>query len=83
MENKHRWSGWPGAFCHYCGISDPMEWAIANDFYDPYTHTWAETPDAMVTKHVDDFAGPAVKAIGRPVSGSTHNRIPSKPDNKD
>ena len=56
MENKHRWSGWPGAFCHYCGISDPMEWAIANDFYDPYTHTWAETPDAIIAKEEYDDA---------------------------
>lgn len=25
----HFWSGWPGAFCLYCGQSDPMELEVA------------------------------------------------------
>jgi hypothetical protein len=29
MDN-HRWSGWPGAWCLDCGISDPLEFCIAN-----------------------------------------------------
>lgn len=27
---KHRWSGWPGAWCLDCGIADPTEEAIAH-----------------------------------------------------
>lgn len=30
-QNKsHRWSGWPGAWCLYCDISDPAEYCVAN-----------------------------------------------------
>lgn len=25
----HRWSGWPGAYCLYCGIADPLEAWVA------------------------------------------------------
>lgn len=27
---KHRWSGWPGAWCLDCGIEDPMEVTMSN-----------------------------------------------------
>jgi len=30
----HRWSGWPGAWCHYCHIEDQDEIALA-DGADP------------------------------------------------
>ena len=29
MFPNHRWSGWPGAICHYCGQEDPMELCLA------------------------------------------------------
>lgn len=25
LENTHRWSGWPGAWCLDCGTADPFE----------------------------------------------------------
>lgn len=28
--NGHRWSGWPGAFCLYCGTEDGDEIALAD-----------------------------------------------------
>lgn len=40
----HRWSGWPGAYCMYCGAEHRMEIAIANCYFDPYTETW-DTPE--------------------------------------
>lgn len=27
---SHRWSGWPGAYCMLCGMSDPHESAVAD-----------------------------------------------------
>jgi hypothetical protein len=29
-EDGHRWSGWPGAYCHYCGREDQREIALAD-----------------------------------------------------
>ena len=29
-ESGHRWSGWPGAWCLYCGVEDPREVALAD-----------------------------------------------------
>ena len=29
MFANHRWSGWPGAICLYCGQEDPMELELA------------------------------------------------------
>lgn len=40
MGMSHRWSGWPGAWCLDCGMEDPMEIALADAHYDPYTETW-------------------------------------------
>jgi hypothetical protein len=31
-ESQHRWSGWPGAWCLDCGISDPTEQGIADGY---------------------------------------------------
>jgi len=31
---KHRWSGWPGAYCMYCGMYDPLEKAMADNWID-------------------------------------------------
>lgn len=28
----HNWSGWPGAYCLKCGINDPGEQAIADEW---------------------------------------------------
>lgn len=36
----HRWSGWPGAYCMYCGAEDPMELALADNWFEPYTEIW-------------------------------------------
>jgi len=29
-EEKHRWSGWPGAWCLDCGIEDQREICLAD-----------------------------------------------------
>jgi hypothetical protein len=29
---QHRWSGWPGAHCMYCGAEDPTELALADNW---------------------------------------------------
>ena len=34
--NEHRWSGWPGAWCLDCGISDPIEQCVADGDADAY-----------------------------------------------
>ena len=36
----HWWSGWPGAYCMRCGADDPTEFAIGNNYYDPFTDKW-------------------------------------------
>jgi len=36
----HRWSGWPGAICLDCGSENPMEIALADNWYDPITDTF-------------------------------------------
>ncbi|KKL27336.1 hypothetical protein LCGC14_2386150 [marine sediment metagenome] len=38
--NEHHWSGWPGAWCFHCGMSDPMEQAIGSGDFDAYTGKW-------------------------------------------
>jgi hypothetical protein len=30
LGKKHRWSGWPGAYCIDCGCPDPMEEALSD-----------------------------------------------------
>ena len=36
VQQVHRWSGWPGAYCLNCGTEDPMESAIScPDCYIP------------------------------------------------
>ena len=32
---KHRWSGWPGAYCMICGFPDLLEIAIGKGDFDP------------------------------------------------
>lgn len=44
IQSDHSWSGWPGAICLRCGISDPMEQALADGWFDPTTDTW-DTPE--------------------------------------
>jgi hypothetical protein len=41
MIMKHRWSGWPSAYCIDCGVRDPLEAAIESGDYDPATRRWA------------------------------------------
>lgn len=41
---RHRWSGWPGAFCLYCGTPQMLEIAMGNGYFDPYTDTF-DTPE--------------------------------------
>ena len=31
-KGEHRWSGWPGAYCLYCGYADANEVALAEGF---------------------------------------------------
>ena len=33
---KHRWSGWPGAYCLDCGSEDPSENAMAMGWLECY-----------------------------------------------
>jgi hypothetical protein len=35
--HKHRWNGWPGAFCLKCGAEDPQEIAISQEWWDEDT----------------------------------------------
>jgi len=37
---KHKWSGWPGAFCLLCHAEDALESALALGWYDPITDTF-------------------------------------------
>lgn len=30
-EGNHWWSGWPGAYCMSCGVSDPREECIGDN----------------------------------------------------
>lgn len=39
-RGRHKWSGWPGAYCLRCGSEDPWENAIGCNWYDPITDTW-------------------------------------------
>ncbi len=40
---RHRWSGWPGAYCLNCGMEDQVEIALADGVYDPITNEWTDT----------------------------------------
>ena len=38
---KHKWKlCWPGNYCVECGMDDPVEKAITDNWYDPYTEKW-------------------------------------------
>lgn len=41
---EHRWSGWPGAWCLDCGISDPWEAALANGDIEVICQAGGEYP---------------------------------------
>jgi len=48
---EHKWSGWPGAYCLKCFASDPLEQALADNWYDPIDDTWdTEEHRLMVEK---------------------------------
>ena len=51
MRIGHWYSGWPGAFCLHCGKDDPIELALADSNYDPYSNKWKES-----TKELYDFS---------------------------
>lgn len=42
MDNKHRWSGWPGAYCLDCGAFDPFEECVAIHDEGLYCQTCSE-----------------------------------------
>lgn len=37
---KHKWSGWPGAYCLVCGAEDALENAMGLGWYDAYDDKW-------------------------------------------
>ena len=39
--DRHHWSGWPGAICLKCHREDPMEIALADNTYEPWSGVWA------------------------------------------
>jgi hypothetical protein len=44
---EHHWCRWPESygtwlFCLDCGSDDYMEYAIANDYYEPFTDRWVD-----------------------------------------
>ena len=50
--HKHRWSGWPGAFCLVCGIDDPDEWCIGTVCECPcHEEFWKGYESAMRKEH--------------------------------
>lgn len=53
MENRHKWSGWPGAYCLKCGADDPIEIAIGNNWYDPYTDKWDTEEHRLLVEKAD------------------------------
>jgi hypothetical protein len=46
---RHKWSGWPGAICLNCGISDPIEEALADNLFDPLTDIWKDEKQEEIT----------------------------------
>jgi len=40
IKYRHRWSGWPGAYCLKCGAGHAQEIALADGWYDPVEDTW-------------------------------------------
>lgn len=50
VNYSHRYSGWPGAYCLSCGSEDPMEIALADNWYDPLTDTWDTEEHRMICK---------------------------------
>ncbi len=52
--SNHHWSGWPGAHCLKCGAGDPIEHAVANNWYDPYTREW-DSPEHKKEAHTDSL----------------------------
>lgn len=63
----HRWSGWPGAFCMYCGVEDRLEIALGEGYFDPCTGKWdsrkhkreyTNKPCPFVPKDVDPYSLP-------------------------
>lgn len=51
---RHRWSGWPGAICEYCGAEDPLEIALADSVYDPITREWSDKEREKEAKELFD-----------------------------
>lgn len=47
-HGTHRWSGWPGAWCFDCGISDPVELACADPNFDPEQGIWVTGSEVPV-----------------------------------
>ena len=47
---EHRWSGWPGAWCLDCGITDPIEECIADS---PHDGNYLEEYDTITGEYHD------------------------------
>jgi len=60
---EHHWSGWPGAFCLDCGTEDPMEIAIATNYFDPYKGKWGDSEEAQKLREIYELD----KATGCPL----------------
>ena len=56
---EHRWSGWPGAYCIYCGSEDANEVALAEGMEPPFPdkNSPCSAPQEQRDK-VDKFMNP-------------------------
>lgn len=52
MFENHRWSGWPGAYCHYCGQPDPHEEGLADNIPRQMTTCPATKEEKMAVDRV-------------------------------
>ena len=52
---KHRWSGWPGAYCIKCGAEQALENAIGMGWYDPYEETWDTEEHERIVSQADGY----------------------------
>jgi len=55
---EHVWSGWPGAHCLKCGASDPLELALADNWYDPFINKFDTLEHEEAVKKANECSGP-------------------------
>ena len=46
----HRWTGWPGAICYYCGWEDEVEHCLASHIHHESLEAVCETPPCKATE---------------------------------